>query len=95
MNQTKLNGTGHISVCDCLLLLIISHTVSDRRTMQVNMALISAPLFFSSLNSENMNVMCVLKRSLPFSIIELSPLNVIRAARELPSRTDMSTDKWV
>jgi len=39
--------------------------------------------------------MYVLKRSLPFNVIELSPLNVIRAARELPSRNDMSTDKRV
>jgi len=60
--------------------------------MQANVALMSGPFFFKS---GNMNVMYVLKRSLPFNVIELSPLNVIRAARELPSRNDMSTDKRV
>lgn len=61
--------------------------------MQANVALTSGPFF--PLNSENMNIMHVLKRSLPLSIIELSPLNIIRAARDSPSRTDMSTDKRV
>jgi len=40
-----------------------------------------------------MNVMYVLKGSQPLNFIELLPPNVIRAAREVPSRTDLSTDK--